>query len=695
MGWRTWMRFQSEGDRRRFEALKAVLFSRLPKETSFTSLAHETLLLAVARLAASCRDGTDEAVDVAERAEKLAADDPGMAALVAAARRLQYESPYPSDPAAYPAAPDMAAPFLDAFAPADWRRGRGFYITPPPLAAQLVEALGVEADEASAVRLFEPGCGSGMLALAVLGRCRHALPSQKNRRAARLGELLSGWRIVEREPLLAAIVSAQLLTLLAEESRDWLESLSHWPIVTADVFATKPGAAFSHAIANPPFVGEKRARAAIAAARQAAPQTSRAYAGKADYWFLFLQTALDALRPGGRLAFLTPAYWPTADGAHALRQTIAEQTQRTNLFEPCETIPAAKGLATLVFSATKWKIRLIAEQQSSEIFHVREDSEETALLNCMAAAGRMLAGADGPFTVDCGVQTGADRATAAQAERLPRGAPIGAGIFVLSDAEREALLDRCEARERKLIVPLSKTPAIGPYVLAGKPAGWLIYLDGSIDLDTLPALRNHLKPFKAVLSARRECRLGRMPWWRLHWPRRAALFATATILAPQRAACPRFALAPQGRHTSVDVYHLAPRALEPLTLFGWLALLHSAPVHFWLARRGKRKGALLELYATPLQRLPAPRRIAPASVRRLDQIGAALHAEMKTLAEADEEKPWHLAWAAMRRSATKKAGELLALQEEADALVARAYGLTRPQLQRLRQRLKRETDRPA
>ncbi len=317
-----------------------------------------------------------------------------------------------------------------------------------------------------------------------------------------------------------------------------------------------------------------------------------------------------------------------------------------------------------------------AKKTSGRAWRILENEAQQRCLDHMEATGRPLGSL---LDIRAGIQSGADRVTAAHVNAGLVDRPVGRGIFVLSEAEEGELAARCSSSERQRLVPLYKTPACGPYCLDDARAGWLIYLDGQLDIAEFPTLRKHLTPFRRLLIQRRECRLGRMPWWRLHWPRVEAAFKTPHLLVPQRALYPRFALAVKGAFTSVDVYHLFPKPKSPLLPGGWLAYLHSTPVHAWLAKRGKRKGDLLELYRTPVSQLPVPVTFSPETVDRLNSIGADLLRLAQEMAASTRTDMPGLSWprrlAALGNAGSERLKALEHLQAEADRLIAKAFDL--------------------
>lgn len=685
MSWAKWMRQVDGEDANRFKALLPSLDAYRQDEASFSQVTSQVACLVGGRLNERYRKAGYEGLDYrAFLIEHYRFSDD-------VADRLHDETAhFLSIPIEngfeYPSTVDMAAPFLDILAPKSGRRTRGFYCTPPEVVKQLLVALGPLSPLPERPRLIDHSCGTGTLGLAAFEAYRYNWPDNPLERSKLLAQLMSGWCFVERDPILAAITSMQLLALLFDEPGLGGERLDCWPIVCRDAFSLQDKRSYTHTIGNPPYLGEKFARDEIAKALKKMPELRSAYQGKSDLVFLFLMLGLNSLRPGGRLAFLTPAYWPTADGAGVLRWSIEERARVEGLEPTVSDIISAPGISALVVSLVKHESA--KDDGGSEVkeqgpWRFLESGIQAGWLDRMEKWGRTL-GVDGPFAVHAGVQSGADRLLDRHRKRFPQIPTRGNGIFILSDKEKEDLAPHLTGQERELIVPISKSPACGPFLHSDNGQAWLIYLDGSVDLADLPGIARHLSPYRPLLERRRECVIGRMPWWRLHWPRQKRIFTGPALLAPQRAFYPRFALAEKGCFSSVDVYHLVPRSSSVLTMEGWLCFLHSSPVHLWLKLRGKRKKDLLELYATPLKKIPLPDSIPLDRARKLNRIGEKVLEGMRDLHDRlADQRPWHLTWRDISTDEAPSVKAIIRRMDEADSLVAMCYGFSEMDLKRI------------
>ena len=135
----------------------------------------------------------------------------------------------------------------------------------------------------------------------------------------------------------------------------------------------------------------------------------------------------------------------------------------------------------------------------------------------------------------------------------------------------------------------------------------LLYVDSSTNqLDEFQMeLKRILEPHRHKLIARREVVKNVRDWYELTWPRNRLIFESPKIVAPQRAKTNYFAYTEQPFFASADVYYITEKAeRSPYSLPILSLLLNSSLYLTWLRSFGKRKGSLLELYATPLKNLP-------------------------------------------------------------------------------------------
>lgn len=181
----------------------------------------------------------------------------------------------------FPPMPDDAGPDLlglaheALLAPAD-RRARGAHYTPPALADRLV-ALTLAPDDR---RILDPACGGGAFLLAA-GRALQA-------RGLHPADAVTGLAGVDIDPLAAEV--ARAATALWSGSRPAA-------VTVGDFLAASPSDEVDAVVGNPPF-GSPLRRAVTPVGSGPAAYTDTA--GR------FLLTALDAVRPRGRVGLIQP-----------------------------------------------------------------------------------------------------------------------------------------------------------------------------------------------------------------------------------------------------------------------------------------------------------------------------------------------------------------------------------------------------
>ncbi len=450
---------------------------------------------------------------------------------------------------------------------------------------------------------------------------------------------------------------------------------SIWAEKFPDVFRR---GGFDLVLANPPYLGQKNNKEAFAPLRQ--NLRWRPYVTpKGDLLYLFFHLALEILKPQGLAGFLTTAYFTQAASAVTLRARLKQEAAFLRLLEfpKLRLFSDAPGQHNLisVFQKTADKTLLCrigfnGQTASQEGLYTGEthfltlrpqNGALTALLQKMASATAKLKDA---AHISNGLMTGCDKISAAHLKKHPLpGVQKGAGVFVLSPEEKDAL--RLSCAEQKKLKPFFKNSDISAYSAQTVPSGWLVDFfypnDRETDFSQYPRLMAHLARFKPVLLARRQNNNGIDKILRqgIYWfasVRRKLDFDAEKIAVPQRARLNTFAYTPGPWYASSDVYFIS-RPNPGFSLWYLLALLNSAPYYAWLFYRGKRKGELLELYAQPLGETPIP--CATSSQRQ----------ELERLTQE-----------IYRQKSKNTSAPTAALEKQVNRLVAGLFGLSQQEL---------------
>jgi len=136
--------------------------------------------------------------------------------------------------------------------------------------------------------------------------------------------------------------------------------------------------------------------------------------------------------------------------------------------------------------------------------------------------------------------------------------------------------------------------------------------------DYADAVIEHLNRYKGILSRRREVINGARNWYELQWPRDEEIFEGPKIMVPHRAVENRFVYTEKTCYGSADIYFIKGE-MESNHMKALCCVLNSSAIYFWLRNNGKRKGRQLELYHTPLKRIPIPR-LTEQSVEWLSKV---------------------------------------------------------------------------
>ena len=409
---------------------------------------------------------------------------------------------------------------------------------------------------------------------------------------------------------------------------------------------------------NPPYLGEKGNRQLFDELRDRHDHLAGRFGARIDLAYLFVHRGLDFLGERGRLALLTPEYWLTATGASGLRADLGERTSpqamvRLPTLRLFDDAPGHHSLLSLYERKPGGGEEAVGgETERPTCCEFAEPPEEwSGLLRALADEGAdaldresvsLVARPDTegfgaepwtPFVERSAVEwgerlretgtpledllqdrqgfvSGADRVTARRLGQLddpPDTLSKGDPVFLWRNDE---LTDRMRRLRGLVVRPLLRGSRIveNSVRLAPPREDFVLYLDGELDGGRGEVVE-HMEPLEPALARRREVRRGRMPWYRLHWPRSRREQTGMKLVVPRRAEHPTFTLDLSASAVSSDcTYLVAPEGTRrPLRyLLTLMLLLNGASTDRYLRRFGKRKGELLEFYSEPLRSLPLP-----------------------------------------------------------------------------------------
>jgi adenine-specific DNA-methyltransferase len=210
---------------------------------------------------------------------------------------------------------DVLGRLYSALLPQRLRARQGSFYTPPALAALLVQRATEAGVDWRTCRALDPACGGGAILLPVLWRLLAARAEDDPEAfLAQVSDRLHG---VDLDPaagwLAQVMIDAALLP--------WTRRTGLQPprvIQIADSLAPGPTAAFDLIVGNPPY-------GAIRLSGAQRERFARSVHGRANLFGLFLDYALDLVRPGGVIAQLTPTSWLGGQYFKSLRGLLARE----------------------------------------------------------------------------------------------------------------------------------------------------------------------------------------------------------------------------------------------------------------------------------------------------------------------------------------------------------------------------------
>ena len=400
------------------------------------------------------------------------------------------------------------------------------------------------------------------------------------------------------------------------------EGVVDWRVEFADVFAARGG--FDIAIANPPYERQEQ----ISASKQNLKLLySDVYAGRADYLVYFYNRAVQSLRDGGTLAFISSNKYMRAGYGKGLRTYLSSRL----------TLSQVVDFADLpVFTATAYPSIVVGRKG-----HPKED-DRLRVADLGVPIRRGVAAKDLPVTTETvnRVIDGLpalldahavndyprtmlgedgwvleDMALVRLFERLMNtGTPLGEFVegriymgvktglneaFVIDQAKRDEIVG-ADPRSADLIKPWLRGRDIRRWRAewAGKH---IIFTSRGVDISQYPAVEEHLGLFRTALERRATAHLH--PWYQLQQPQEGIYceFEHPKIIFNRFISSPTFAFDTSG------IYHnnACDFAVTPTPS---LAAIVNSKVGWWLLGHlcTMLQNGYFQVFTQFLERLPVP-----------------------------------------------------------------------------------------
>ena len=393
-----------------------------------------------------------------------------------------------------------------------------------------------------------------------------------------------------------------------------------WRVEFAEVFAPRGG--FDIAIANPPYERQEQISAEKQSLERLYPDV---YAGRADYLVYFYERAVQSLRPGGVLSFITSNKYMRAGYGRKLRKYLAahlslsqlvdfadlpvfaataypsvlvgrktdpiggHQLQVADLGQPIRHRLDGEGLPVVTETVNRVIDRLPAlltehgiqdypQTMLRDEGWVLNDPNFVQLFERLLSRGTTL----GDFVdgrIYMGVKTGLNKA------------------FVVSRAKRDELVD-ADPRSAELLKPWLRGKDVQQWRATSADL-FIIFTSRGVDIRRYPAIEEHLQGFRRGLEGRATAHLH--PWYEHQQPQEGiyAEFEQPKIVWPDITPDMRFALDQDASYLDMTCFTIPTRS-------HWLlAVLNSGLTEFLLCQlTSSLRGGYLRPKRQYMTRLP-------------------------------------------------------------------------------------------
>lgn len=420
-----------------------------------------------------------------------------------------------------------------------------------------------------------------------------------------------------------------------EEEILFIKTFNMDTIMSKAFHNTIPVKGFDIVVGNPPYLGEKGNKEIFNNIKQT-KFGKNYYEGKMDLFYYFIYRGINILNSEGVLVYLTTNYFITADGASKLRKFLRENGSFIEIinFNEYKLFDDARGQHNLIFTYTKSSImnsyiiniednksisdfsdlvELIDETENKylinkeSLFNKRNNIQLYINQNHLSIISKIKSESThllkDIFNVNQGLVSGADRVSKYSFNKKLSKDIINLNNINIGDSIY--VLDRKKHRKFKnksYYKSFFKNSDIKKFSTNRTTDKRVLYIDSTVELDQ--DLEKHLLPFKEILEKRREVKTGSRRWFEIQWPRDKKIFEKEKIVVPQRSSSNVFAYSNNAFYGSADIYYITPKE----SLFNYpikvlLALLNSKLFYIYFSNIGKKKGNMLELYATPIKYL--------------------------------------------------------------------------------------------
>ena len=476
----------------------------------------------------------------------------------------------------------------------------------------------------------------------------------------------------------------EALKKLQQHNKNRSKPFFLWKLYFAEIFQRQnPG--FDVIIGNPPYVKEYTNRSVFDGLKN-----SPYYQGKMDIWYFFACKGIDLLREKGVECFIAPNNWMSNAGASIFRNKVVSDTQIIQFIDFSNFKVFNAGIHTMIYLLKKSKTNnsyilfysklldcSIDSKKLDTFLHSKKESQHflkypvefdrtkfkdefiTFLRKELIEFLNKIDNQRNFFLsnkeISQGIVSPQENLNRSNAEKLNNQFPVGKGIFVLKNNERNAL--DLNKDELKLIKPYYTTDEISRYRFLPEIKRWIIYTRPNIkgSIYRYPNIKKHLDNFKKIITSDNK------PYG-LHRARDLNFFKGTKILSLRKCSKPSFTLVDEDSYVSQTFFLIKTDRVNMKYLVG---LLNSSLISFWLYHKGKLQGDLFQIDYAPLVKIPlkkADEKVNDRVIKLVDQI-------ISNTKDDDY------------LDNSKKQLEVKRLEKDVDEQVYKLYGLTEKEIE--------------
>jgi hypothetical protein len=433
-----------------------------------------------------------------------------------------------------------------------------------------------------------------------------------------------------------------LSSQIAEKTKPFHWALKFWYVYfdTNGHPLDKSGAGFAVVLGNPPYF-TIRGKGAGALKRtfyyeylQSSPVWKAVFRSQSDIYYYFIMKSVELLRINGKFGFIVENYWIENDYADRMKSLLLEKTELESLihfgnikifedagndtcmlfFKKVNSSPSTKEKRIKVVFCKKTMEGPFQYEQNRKLMehiikNISHDSYSDEYIDVFWISSTTLGIRKWVLSTKKRIlekleENGKDIFSLKKLAIVAQGMSPGAkGIFTLTADEIEKY-----KIENVLLKPLITNSDIFKYFI--QPLRHkIIYPYHVQNLEQYPFLKRYLEAKRHLLIAgpdrQRLLKKRKIRWFDYSVYRNREIFENEKmkIVCPYRAKENTFALDEEGVFGTTDMYAILPKNEAVLDIKYLLALLNSTLLTFWYREAGKRKGAMLEYFTTPLKRI--------------------------------------------------------------------------------------------